>query len=206
MCRILSNAEKYGYIAREISSIVAFPIKDRQAYNVKYEVENTLVSETGLVETSIKLKDAMDIVRKCVLLDHIGRMNDTEKTIKSVECAKSVSAYRKAKRKLQRLSPSKVYSSSDKGLSNTAAAKVINSKHYRARLLLQSITTQNLVTRSIRRIPTGLDANTFDAGINSYIRKYGIGGYLYRSADGKIYERRSDKFVINDLSMFAYVK
>lgn len=190
MSRVMKGALKYGYIRIENGRVIANPFKEYKAYNVKVD-RIGLYSKTQTV--NIKINQAIDIIRKAVLINHISKQNNCFDTFRKSCCPSSVKQYRKAKRTIKKLCKTK---KSCVGLSNKRIATVTNTKVYRARKMIRELVSSSVVSRNRRAVKTNIPAKDFNRErVNYFYKSSGKRGYFFY-LKGAIYCRISNEYHI----------
>ena len=198
MSRILSNGLKYGYLRREGNLIIANSIHSKK-FNVSIERKYTY-STTKTI--SHDLRSLIDLIRKSVLLNHISKQTACSDTFLKRDCPEDVSEYRKARHKIKKTSCRT--NSACVGLSNRRISEITHTKLYRAKRLIHSLVSDNLVTVNRRAVKTDINPNGFNRETaNRWNKESGHSGYFF-GWKGAIYQRITNEYRLSS-SLIHYL-
>jgi hypothetical protein len=198
MSRIIRNGLKYGYLRREGNLIIANSIHSKK-FNVSIERKYTY-SATKTI--SHNLRSLIDLIRKSVLLNHISKQTACSDTFLKRDCPEDVSEYRKARHKIKKTSCRT--ESACVGLSNRRISEITHTKLYRAKRLIHSLVSSNLVTVNRRAVKTDINPNGFNRETaNRWNKESGHSGYFF-CWKGAIYQRITNEYRLSS-SLIHYL-
>lgn len=187
MTRVINNSIKYGYVVREGNNLKALKVKEEKVYNIKLEFTSKSYSRSN---ERYSLSQIMDIIRNSVLLNHIKKQNNCEDTFDIADNPVNSKTYRKAKKRIKRMSHTK---SAFKGLSINRISTLLRVSKNKVRILLNRLLNNGLIEKSTNSIKTPFSENDLCSTLREWFQETGNFGYLYRGVDG-VYCRVSNSY------------
>lgn len=198
MTRIIRNGISFGYLRREGNIIIANSIKSKK-FNVKLERKFTYCKTNRIFQN---LSSIMDAIRKSVLLNHISKQTSCSDTFSKRDCPSGASEYRMARYRIKKTSCRTKAACT--GLSNTRISEITHTKLYRAKKLIRSLVSCNLVTSTKRAVKTSISPKNFNRdSVNRWNKQSGLRGY-YFGWKGSVYCRITNEYRLSS-NLVTYI-